>query len=368
MNTIKGKINMSFIILLLSGPLLANDYFAKIVNLRGNVEIFYNPSSTITENDNKILYEGTYYQRKIAKVADVLEEGNIIRTAGKSLVRLIYPNGDQINLGPGSEIKVSSQEGGKNSKKPIVDLMFGQFRAVVDKEGPRNNLEVRTKVASMGVRGTDFFVNRQGHATETQLTVIRGSVALKLNHQKSPPVEVTKGFTAQIMTEQKVEEVKNKIAQQPLLNVEDGTNSEGNQRLPATDKTANKWNNIVEESIILAPTHKGQLIQVQQASVISLPPDQKGTEAKDQLIPVAVANELKELENKATQSTLKEIKADDPALYEKLAKSDNVVAAINTEVVKQAFDKAPKPSLKPNEKLLYSDDEDVYDKYFKESW
>lgn len=140
-------------------------------------------------------FQGKYYLAKKALLGDGLEYESYIRTLPGARARLVYPNGDQFNVGPSTFFKIE-----KGAKSDTLKMDYGMVRAVISKGGPRSNFRVRTPSAVMGVRGTDFVVEGgSGSLKGTSLTLIRGTVELAPIDAKgaaSKPQPVTAGETA----------------------------------------------------------------------------------------------------------------------------------------------------------------------------
>lgn len=106
------------------------------------------------------------------KVEDWVLEGAVIRTAEKSFVKLIFLDKSQMNVGPGSEMKIETFSG-KDSG--VIDLVKGKIRSQVTKDylqikdKDKSKLFIKTQNAVMGVRGTDFLISTNGSNTSTIL-------------------------------------------------------------------------------------------------------------------------------------------------------------------------------------------------------
>lgn len=114
------------------------------------------------------------------KVQDWVEDGSVVKTAEKSFVKLVFIDKSQMNIGPGSEMKIEKFSG-KDSG--VIDLVKGKIRSQVTKdylqiERDKSKLFIKTKNAVMGVRGTDFMIATNGKSTSTVL--FEGSIAF--NH------------------------------------------------------------------------------------------------------------------------------------------------------------------------------------------
>ena len=109
-------------------------------------------------------------------------------------------------------------------------------------------------------------------------------------------------------------------------------------------------------------TSKAALIAVQQSSQVKAAPAEGVADA-------ATRDRIATLEKAAVQATLKDIRREDPALYQKLTKDGPPadVDAIQTATVRKAWKAAPKsPKVKkPGADDLDLDDDEVYDRYFK---
>ncbi len=350
---------LAAILLMAAIPALANvNYVGRLIKLTGDVKVYTNPSKKVSGPAPHVLLEGLYYSVKSAKLGMKLDNGNILETGDKSKARVVYKNGDQFNVGEGTAYQINWSKTKKTKDSgSIVNLMRGKLRAIVSKKGPRNNMKVTTKFASMGVRGTDFFVSKRGNVGETKLTVLRGEVALKVQPKQEEfgkkavnkatksvvEVKVTSGNSASFKVPEKVakeiEEVKAKITKGKI------------EKLPEIKPE--------EINLEVEKTNKQELVTIQKASVIKVKPTEK------QIVDKETAKEFQELEKKAVKNTLDDIKSYDKDLYEKAKKMKNItVAAINEEVIKKIHEKAPEAPGKPGEGDLDDLDSDAYDKYF----
>lgn len=105
------------------------------------------------------------------KVEDWVEDGSVVKTAEKSFVKLVFIDKSQMNIGPGSEMKIE-RFNGKDSG--VIDLVKGKIRSQVTKDylqmdQDKSKLFIKTQNAVMGVRGTDFMIATNGVNTSTVL-------------------------------------------------------------------------------------------------------------------------------------------------------------------------------------------------------
>lgn len=320
---------------------------ATITKKIGPVKILSNPSKEIKGKGPHVLYDGLYYKVKKAKRGDTLDYGNVIQTGKISRARLIYENGDQISLGRSSSYKVTWNSSVEQNK-PVIDVLFGTIRATIMKGGDRSDLKVKTKSMTMGVRGTDFHVYARGKTGGSQVSVLRGIVAInRPSEKKAKPIEIPAGFSADIPETPKIAKKEKKKAPTKL------------------GKKVIKKKIFPLPKIVLRKTTKQDLIVIQKSSKIRVIKTKKQKEK-----PVtALDRKIALLEKKAVETVIQDIKLEDPALYEKIKKDPKKIDDVDqlqTITVKKAFKEAPiaKKPRKPGKEDLLDIGDDVYDKYF----
>jgi hypothetical protein len=110
------------------------------------------------------------------KKGDKLNEGEVVQTGKKSFVQIRITDKGFVNVGPESEITISQMA---DNKPRIIGILKGQIRATFkDKKTKDHKLLVKTKSASMGVRGTDFHVIYNGKNNITSTISYEGDVEL----------------------------------------------------------------------------------------------------------------------------------------------------------------------------------------------
>lgn len=251
---------------------------ATVVRASGQVEIL-TEHGTGDANAAAVTFEGKRYKAEKGKPGMRLKDGLIVKTGNESKATLIYQNGDMLSIGPDTFHIVLPRKA--TDGKTSMELLFGKVRAQVSKEGPLSGMEVKTRSAAMGVRGTDFYVQRPGTTGDTELVVLRGEVSVASVKAKEKPQAVKAGDVA-----------------------------------------------VVDQKPVVKPVERAALIEIQKATS-STP---------------STAKELAPLEKKATENILKDIKATDPKLYAELKKDGDASAntyALNTAAVEQVFVAAP---------------------------
>ena len=146
-------------------------------------------------------------QMNFLKPGDKINQGAIINTVSNGAVKLLMTDKTVLDLGPSSLFKVNEYQLKSGSDRKVdVALDYGQVRASVNQpvSSDKGKFTIRTKAATMGVRGTEFVIQagfppKAGEppsVQQTQLTVIKGRVELSDPTVNIPPVAVTAGMLA----------------------------------------------------------------------------------------------------------------------------------------------------------------------------
>ena len=181
---------------------LETGHVATLVKVHKKVDLLTAPSKEIKGDGVHVKFLDRYYKYRMAKVGERLRNGDVIRTAVNGFARIIFNNGDQINIAPGSSYKIVWGDIAKEYKtsSPSLYLLYGKIRAIFETDGPRKSIKLRSKNASMGIRGTDFFVDSKTMIEGSTLLVIRGKVAIT-NYKTQETIEVGRGYHAKITVE-----------------------------------------------------------------------------------------------------------------------------------------------------------------------
>lgn len=141
------------ILLFLSSTAFAQKKVAVVKMIRGEVEI------VILGKTTKL------------KVDDWVESGAVVKTQEKSFAKLVFIDKSQMNIGPGSEMKI---EKFSNDEAGVIDLVKGKIRSQVTKDylqmdKDKSKMFIKTPNAVMGIRGTDFMISTNGKTTSSVL-------------------------------------------------------------------------------------------------------------------------------------------------------------------------------------------------------
>ncbi|MCG3172864.1 MAG: hypothetical protein GMKNLPBB_01035 [Myxococcota bacterium] len=104
--------------------------------------------------------------------------GALVRTGEKSFAELVFTDGTVLRLGPKSRFKLGAVTINKDARTLDVRLMLGRLWMNVTQSLVKDNkLNVRSKTAVAGVRGTVFAVDL-AEDDSTLVRVLEGSVAV----------------------------------------------------------------------------------------------------------------------------------------------------------------------------------------------
>lgn len=255
-------------------PALAGPQIGTLTQVSGSVQIFSYPSKDGTQGPAPhAKFEGTIYSVRNAAAGDPVDKGNILRTSPGARAVVIFDNGDQYYVAPATSFRIDWDKDDAKTKSQL-ELRYGKSRFVIGKGGPRSRLQIRTRTATLGVRGTDFFVAVSDATGATEAATLRGSVLVASHPNPAAPASnptiVSAGETASV----------------PLATAEG----------KATE-------------IELHKTTQGELQAIQRTSAVA---------ASEKAPTPEVAQKIEALRVAAAQTTLQDIRAEDPTLAAKL--------------------------------------------------
>lgn len=140
------------------------------------------------------------------KLNEKLSDDSSILTHEKSGVQLEYKDKTKINVGPNSKIVLNQIRNNNKEEKPsVITMLKGMLRAKVEKaiDPKTETFIIKTKTASMGVRGTEFQFGFNDENNTTSLLTFEGTVELS---KEIPKDEDLKKPTAFLIKGEKVKE------------------------------------------------------------------------------------------------------------------------------------------------------------------
>ena len=107
-----------------------------------------------------------------------LERGDVLRTDVGARLRVSLRDGSVLTLGEEAELTLNDAVVPTESSPdgPFMDLISGAFRLVAAKVNQGEDRVVRTPVATIGIRGTDFWGGSL--TTQMDVLVLEGAVAV----------------------------------------------------------------------------------------------------------------------------------------------------------------------------------------------
>lgn len=302
-----------------------------ILVTKGDNDIFTNASHSSKGQPPRVFFQGMHYTAVKAKIGLKVKSGDIVKTENKGQVRLGFITGDSINVGPASALVLDLSHLNKNKSKdksglaPTLNLIYGKFRAVISKKSPMKNTQIKTRAATAGVRGTDFYVAYNPSEGDMLTTVFRGAVEVIQEIDNKPlTTMVNPGFT-----------------------------------LAAKEKEA-------KEAPQLKESTKSEIQEIHEFSNVAL------TKKEFNALPKEERLIVQKTEKACQKAVFEDIKATNPELAEAIIKGKNTsLRAMNALTLQKVFKTAPGTINKKKGKL--SEDEmediikkDVYQEYTEE--
>lgn len=112
------------------------------------------------------------------EIGDLIPNGNKVRTGPLSSCILKFGALGAVRLGPDSLVSVSSLRSGERMGAVAVNLSVGSVVCKVRKLVSKDSFEVKTEVAVLGVRGTEFMVEVPADGKTIRVAVSDGAVSV----------------------------------------------------------------------------------------------------------------------------------------------------------------------------------------------
>jgi hypothetical protein len=316
-----------------------------------------------------VIFEKESYLMRPVKNGDRPANGDVVTTGKDGKVRLIFRNGDQVTVTPGTAFKFTWNP--KTERNAVAELVYGDIRAVIQPEGPRSGMKVNTKTAVLGVRGTDFYVSSWSKEAGSKVAVMRGAVALAPKIVTAPgPDQNTVPAPTKDPNSQKANAPKPPTApriQEVIVSA--GSSGTVTQKpvIPAENLALTGNTALIDAPIVAVErTSKQELVVIQADSKVAKPKVDEIAKSADPIV-----KEIAKLEATSVDTTLKDVKRYDPELYAKIKeeakKGTHPVDAdhVQAETVKKIFVTAPSVVSEPHKPTLEDLETggDIYDKY-----
>ncbi len=139
--------------------------------------------------------------------------GDVINTGNDGAVKILMKDKSIVDLGGSALFKVASYKPKSGADREVeLDMAFGKMRVAVSKKlQGAGKFQVKTRAATMGVRGTEFVVasdletssgSEKQAPPKTSVTVLQGKVDVANSTGSMPPVHLAAGnqLTTQVGT------------------------------------------------------------------------------------------------------------------------------------------------------------------------
>jgi hypothetical protein len=112
-----------------------------------------------------------------AKATDELMQNEALRTEEESVIQVKFVDGSELSVEQSSEMVLSDYVYDGAAAKGLINLNDGLFRFASNGK-PDQGIQLRTPVATIGVRGTEFLVHVDGNDA-TVIDILSGAVSAK---------------------------------------------------------------------------------------------------------------------------------------------------------------------------------------------
>jgi hypothetical protein len=135
--------------------------------------------ATVTDVVNDGYRTPPGHEELTAKRADELVQDEALRTDDESSIQVQFVDGSQLNIESDSELVLSDYVFDGAASQGLINLNDGLFHFTSNGK-PDQGVKLRTPVATIGVRGTEFLVHVDGDDA-TVIDVLSGAVEAKPN-------------------------------------------------------------------------------------------------------------------------------------------------------------------------------------------
>jgi ferric-dicitrate binding protein FerR (iron transport regulator) len=135
--------------------------------------------ATVTDVVNEGYRTPPGHEEQTAKRADELVQDEALRTDAESSIAVTFVDGSELNVEAESELVLSDYVFDGAASKGLINLNDGLFHFTSNGK-PDQGVKLKTPVATIGVRGTEFLVHVDG-ADATIIDIMSGAVEAKPN-------------------------------------------------------------------------------------------------------------------------------------------------------------------------------------------
>jgi hypothetical protein len=108
-----------------------------------------------------------------------LKVNDVVVTQDKSFAKIQMVDDSVFTIGPNSEVKIEKFDYfDKNDRKMLINFLKGQMKGLIKNKAKAGDLNLKTNLAVMGIRGTEFLMNhhKEEKVEISEIAVIEGNV------------------------------------------------------------------------------------------------------------------------------------------------------------------------------------------------
>jgi hypothetical protein len=139
------------------------------------------------------VFKLTNGKQKEIKVGDRLYKSDTLITNSASIAQILIVDDTIMTLGANSELNFAEFKFvDKTKRQAVYSFIRGQIRGLIKNKAQEGDIVIQTKLATMGIRGTELFVNHQtiNNLEVSEFALISGKVVV--NDDKKAPHELSK--------------------------------------------------------------------------------------------------------------------------------------------------------------------------------
>lgn len=215
---------------------------------------------------------------KILKAGDTISQGTVLNTSSVGNAKLLMTDKTVLDLGPSTLFKVKEyqhKKGEDQNRKVEMSMGYGKIRASVNSPvGPRGKFTIKTRTATMGVRGTEFVISTDLGVTPkpAQQAAPGGQAShsgtMPAGSEKTAKAAYTEGQTQITVIKGKVEvettPVKGEVKKAEPIRLTEGTQLTTAAIAPAKDEAGRAITQVVEApKIVKLSTDELKVVQLE---------------------------------------------------------------------------------------------------------
>ncbi len=130
-------------------------------------------------------------QWKAVELNQQIRDETRLRTGDTGRLEILFDGGRLVRLAQNTELNLLKTNPERQAESVVVKLVSGRlWGSVLRKNKHKRKMQIRTPMALIGIRGTQFDVLLQNESSRLKLTVLRGLIEISPPHQIKGPEEI----------------------------------------------------------------------------------------------------------------------------------------------------------------------------------